>query len=73
MESKMGMPEFRLRVRTDVDGALSQYMSQNQVPPSVMEDALNAFHVRLKDKVMDEFVQSISVPPQEEADNGEDD
>lgn len=46
----------RLEVYSAIDQYLGSFMVQNQVPASMMEDALNKCMLNLKDRVVQEFI-----------------
>lgn len=48
----------RLEVYNAIDQYLGSFMVQNQVPASMMEDALNKCMLNLKDRVVQEFIEA---------------
>lgn len=66
--------ELKLRVRAMTKSWVNDFMSANSIPASIMTDALTAVLSELKDDVMREFIESISVPqsiPAQETDERE--
>lgn len=58
--------QYRLTVQQDVRNMIGSYMTQNHIPASFIEDAINAVLVDIKTQVMQEFIQAVSQPPKEE-------
>ena len=52
----MTIEQQRLEVYSAIDQYLGSFMVQNQVPASMMEDALNKCMLNLKDRVVQEFI-----------------
>lgn len=48
----------RLEVYNAIDQYLGSFMVQNQVPASMMEDALTKCMLNLKDRVVQEFIEA---------------
>jgi len=48
----------RIEVYSAIDQYLGSFMVQNQVPASMMEDALNKCMLNLKDRVVQEFIEA---------------
>lgn len=51
--------QFRLDAQTTIDSLLEDVRVQNGVPAAVMEDAINKYLVKLKDVVVQEFIQAV--------------
>lgn len=58
--------EIRYRVQTAVNSWINGFIAENQLPASIMIDALNAALVTLKDKATQEFIASVSAAPVQE-------
>lgn len=58
----MSNEQLRLMVQSDVSSLLTGYMTQNNLPAYVMEDAVNKYMLTLKDETMKEFIKAISTP-----------
>jgi hypothetical protein len=62
--------QLRLEIQSMVQRVLDSIKQQNQISPSVMEDAINKYLVGLKEEVLQEFIAAITVQtpsvPQEE-------
>lgn len=54
----MTYEQKRLEVYSSIDQYLGSFMTQNQVPASMMEDALNKCMLNLKDRVVQEFIEA---------------
>lgn len=54
--------ETRYRVQSTVENWLNTFMNQNNLPASMMVDAVNSVLVQLKDKATQEFIASVSAP-----------
>lgn len=59
--------EIRYRVQTTVESWVNGFMLENQLPASMMVDALNAVLVTLKDQATREFINSVSAVPEQDA------
>lgn len=57
--------EIRYRVQTTVESWVNGFMMENQLPASMMVDALNAVLVTLKDQATREFINSVSAVPEQ--------
>lgn len=57
--------EIRYRVQTTVESWVNGFMLENQLPASMMVDALNAVLVTLKDQATREFINSVSAVPEQ--------
>lgn len=64
--------EIRYRVQTTVESWVNGFMLENQLPASMMVDALNAVLVTLKDQATREFINSVSVVPEQDNSEQED-
>lgn len=51
--------QFRLDAQTTINSLLEDVRVQNGVPAAVMEDAINKYLVKLKDVVVQEFIQAV--------------
>lgn len=58
--------EIRYRVQTTVNSWVNGFMLENQLPASMMVDALNAVLVDLKDQATREFINSVTAVPEQE-------
>lgn len=58
--------EIRYRVQTTVESWVNGFMLENQLPASMMVDALNAVLVTLKDQATREFINSVSAVPEQD-------
>lgn len=72
----MSNEQLRVMVQSDISTLLTNYMSQNNLPAYIMEDAVNKYMLTLKEAVMQEFIRAISVQEsaqeeQEDTENGE--
>lgn len=63
--------QYRLALQGDVQNLLFSYMRQNQISAADMEDAINSVLVKIKDQVLQEFIQAVSQPPKEEENSQE--
>lgn len=50
----------RLETQSAVVSWTNWFMAQNQIPASMMEDALNKAILSLKDQVVQEFIQAVT-------------
>lgn len=50
----------RLETQSAVVSWTNWFMTQNQIPASLMEDALNKAILSLKDQVIQEFIQAVT-------------
>lgn len=50
----------RLETQSAVVSWTNWFMAQNQIPASLMEDALNKAILSLKDQVIQEFIQAVT-------------
>ena len=50
----------RLETQSAVVSWTNWFMAQNQIPASLMEDALNKAILSLKDQVVQEFIQAVT-------------
>nr|DAU35927.1 MAG TPA: hypothetical protein [Caudoviricetes sp.] len=50
----------RLETQSAVVSWTNWFMTQNQIPASLMEDALNKAILSLKDQVVQEFIQAVT-------------
>lgn len=50
----------RLETQSAVVSWINWFMAQNQIPASLMEDALNKAILSLKDQVVQEFIQAVT-------------
>lgn len=64
--------EIRYRVQTTVESWVNGFMLENQLPASMMVDALNAVLVTLKDQATREFINSVSAVPEQDDSEQED-
>lgn len=55
----MTQEQFRLDAQTTISSLLEDVRVQNGVPAAVMEDAINKYLVKLKDVVVQEFIQAV--------------
>lgn len=55
----MTQEQFRLDAQTTISSLLEDVRIQNGVPAAVMEDAINKYLVKLKDMVVQEFIQAV--------------
>lgn len=55
----MTQEQFRLDAQTTISSLLEDVRIQNGVPAAVMEDAINKYLVKLKDVVVQEFIQAV--------------
>ena len=53
--------QLRLEIQSMVQRVLDSIKQQNQISPSVMEDAINKYLVGLKEEVLQEFITAITV------------
>lgn len=55
----MTQEQFRLDAQITISSLLEDVRVQNGVPAAVMEDAINKYLVKLKDVVVQEFIQAV--------------
>lgn len=55
----MTQEQFRLDAQTTISSLLEDVRVQNGVPAAIMEDAINKYLVKLKDVVVQEFIQAV--------------
>lgn len=53
--------QLRLEIQSMVQRVLDSIKQQNQISPSLMEDAINKYLVGLKEEVLQEFIDAITV------------
>lgn len=51
--------QFRLEVNKSISTLIYNFMQQNNIPASYIEDALNKVLVSIKDQVLEEFIQAV--------------
>ena len=56
----MTYEQQRLETQSAVVSWTNWFMAQNQIPASMMEDALNKAILSLKDQVVQEFIQAVT-------------